>query len=404
MLGGCASAPSTKFPQLDPAEITREDQVEIEDLLTAEGASVLSKIEKIEPEKVESKKPGAAELIPETTASKDEGKFDDVYVPKAKGLALVQTSHAIRVQENRHEVKEWIHYFSTKDKERFARFFERGARYKELVASILKTEGVPPEIFYLGLIESGYVTHAKSHASAVGIWQFIQGTGRRYGLRVNRYVDERKDPVRATRAAARYLRDLYEQFQSWELAMAAYNAGEGRIAQAIRRGGTRDYWQLSHRGYLPAETKDYVPKFMAAVAIGQRPAYYGFKKSTEDEYPDLVGVEFPSFITVRSIAHLAKMKSEDITAINPHLTHGVIPPTPRSKYVLWVDEEQATRLKHVSRRIASVIYKAPASPREKIQYSRSHPKAKSRTVASHSSPRPAHTHKVSKAARNMARR
>ena len=119
------------------------------------------------------------------------------------------------------------------------------------------------------MIESGYSTGAKSWASAVGIWQFIRGTGKRYGLKINKYVDERKDPVRATRAAARYLASLYRVYQNWELAMSAYNAGEGRVLGAIMRGHTRDFWELSRKKLLPRETRNYVPKMMAAVKIGQ---------------------------------------------------------------------------------------------------------------------------------------
>lgn len=384
ILGGCSSQPKRSFPTVSPNEITREDQVEIEDLLTAEAIGVVGSDGNLKPD---------AAVVEIPPVSKDEGKFDDAKVPKkAKHLALVQTSHAIRVQTSKTSVKEWVNYFTTKDRERFARFIERGARYKDLVSSILKAEGVPPEIFYLGVIESGYVTHAKSHASAVGIWQFIKNTGKRYGLRVNRYVDERRDPVRATRAAARYLRDLYEQFNSWELALAAYNAGEGRIAQAIKRGKSRDYWRLSHLGFLPAETQDYVPKFMAAVWIGQHPAQYGFKKTTNQEYPDLVGVEFPSFVTVRSIAKVSRISKDDLELVNPHLSQGVIPPTARSKYVLWVNEEHASKLRSVSRRLASVLQarlqkgrtidsdhrrsRSVAVTRERVRYTRSHPQAK----------------------------
>ncbi|MCM0606122.1 MAG: lytic transglycosylase domain-containing protein [Xanthomonadaceae bacterium] len=375
ILGGCASTPTKTFPKHDPNDITREDQVEIEDLLTAESLQVVGADEV----KVDTA------AIPETTApSKDEGKFDDVQVPKAKNLALVQTSHAIRVQTIKTSVKKWVTFFTTKDRERFARFIERGARYKDLVSSILKAEGVPPEIFYLGVIESGYVTHAKSHASAVGIWQFIKGTGQRYGLRVNKYVDERRDPVRATRAAARYLRDLYGQFNSWELALAAYNCGEGRIASVIRRAGTRDYWKLAHLGFLPEETQDYVPKFMAAVWIGQHPAQYGFQKTTKEEYPDLVGVEFPSFITLRSIAQVSRLGIESLELVNPHLSRGVIPPTSRSKYVLWVSEDQASKLKTVSHKLAQVLkdrtHRAIAQAKEHVKYTRSHQKSKTRII------------------------
>ena len=112
-------------------------------------------------------------------------------------------------------VKKWIHFFTVKDHERFQRFLDRGERYREMITKVLQDLDVPPDIFYLAMIESGFAVHARSHASAVGVWQFIRGTGKRYGLRIDHYVDERKDPVRATVAAAAYLKDLHNVFQIW---------------------------------------------------------------------------------------------------------------------------------------------------------------------------------------------
>lgn len=359
-MGGCsftAKRPSPGSIGGSPIEITEADKVEVEDMLSS--------------------------------YKDDEGAWDDVYVPKKKGLALVPTSHAIPLEIHKPQVRKWIQYFTVQDHDRFARFLYRGAHYKDLVSRILKAEGVPAEIFYLGIIESGYVTHARSRASAVGIWQFIQGTGRSYGLRVNPYVDERRDPVRATRAAARYLKDLHERFDSWPLALAAYNSGEGRVAGAIKRGRTKDYWRLSNLGFLPNETADYVPKFMAAVWIGQHPAQYGFKKSLDESYPDLLGVELPGHITLRSVARVSGIKYEELKSVNPHLLRGVVPPTKRGKYVLWVEEEKAAAVKQVSRRLASLKRSKPIVYRRRptrkvasrsIRIRKAHPKVNRRVV------------------------
>ena len=131
----------------------------------------------------------------------------------------------------------------------------------------LHEEGVPAELAYLPIIESGFSMHAVSHAGAVGPWQFVRGTGERYGLRIDGYVDERRDPEKATRAAARYLRDLYERFGDWHLALAGYNSGEGNIERIQNWKGCEDYWEMSDRGYLPNETSEFVPRFLAAVEV-----------------------------------------------------------------------------------------------------------------------------------------
>jgi|GEM_PF-730190 len=233
-------------------------------------------------------------------------------------------------------VNQWIHYFSERDKERFIRMLERGSKYKEVVQNILQENGLPKELFYLALIESGFVTHARSHASAVGVWQFIKGTGKRYGLITNSSVDERRDPIRATEAAARYLRELYEVFQSWELSLAAYNCGEYRVLGAIMRGGTRDFWKLQQKGLLPKETQNYVPKFRAAALIGESPETYGISYNPAPiKYPELETVEVPSPISLKSLAQASGVELETLKTYNPHLLSGVTPSN-YNRYEVWV--------------------------------------------------------------------
>jgi len=239
-------------------------------------------------------------------------------------------------------VDKWINFFSDSDQSRFQRHLNRASPYEKVVKSILKSKGLPPEIFYLGIVESGYRTDAKSTAQAVGVWQFIKGTGKRYGLKMNSYVDERRDPYRSTEAAALYLKDLYNVFNSWELALAAYNAGEGRILRAVMRGKSRNFWDLANGGFLPEETLNYVPKFIAVATLGENPGKYGLVKNSENfTLPDLEIVEVPHSTRISTLAKQAGLSSEVLTDVNPQLLRGMTPPFEKT-YHLWVPR------KHVS--------------------------------------------------------
>ncbi|MEK6624003.1 MAG: LysM peptidoglycan-binding domain-containing protein [Bdellovibrionota bacterium] len=255
-------------------------------------------------------------------------------------LDIDKTIQKIDVSANLY-VEDWIDFFSRRDSERFVRMLERGSVYKEVVQNILAENGLPKELFYLAMIESGFVTHAKSRARAVGVWQFMKGTSKRYGLSTNGHVDERRDPIRATEAAAKYLRELYEVFQSWDLALAAYNCGEHRVLGAVMRGGTRDFWKLYEKGLLPKETRNYVPKFRAAVLVGENPSQYGIDvKVPAVIYPDLEAVEVPSPVSLTEVALRAGMDVTDIKKYNPHLTGGMTPPQ-YDRYEVWVPTPQA---------------------------------------------------------------
>ena len=199
----------------------------------------------------------------------------------------------ITLEENKF-VKVWIDYFTKYDRERLKRFLKRGQQFKEIVQNTLKENDLPQELYYLAMIESGYQNHARSSAQAVGVWQFISGTATRYGLKVDHFVDERKDPIRSTEAAAKYLRDLYNVFGSWHLAMAAYNAGEMRVLRAIFKARTRNFWELVESKALPRETSEYVPKFIAMSLIAENPEKYSLEIDDNIvSYPSLKAVEVP---------------------------------------------------------------------------------------------------------------
>ncbi len=227
-------------------------------------------------------------------------------------------------------VQFWIDFLKGRNKDRTHLWLEREGMYGEFIRSQLRARGMPEDLFYLALIESGLSNRAVSHAAAVGIWQFIAETGRRYGLEVSAYVDERRDPVAATESALDYLEYLYDRFGSWYLAAAGYNSGENRVGRIMRqltgseRGTDADYWRIAHR--LPRETRDYVPLMLAAGFIGKDPAAYGFH-GIEHQVPLAFDkVEVGGEISLAAVAEAGGVTEAVVRELNPHLIRGVTPP------------------------------------------------------------------------------
>jgi len=222
-------------------------------------------------------------------------------------------------------VEKWIAYFQGRGRGHMERYLARSTRYEKLMKKVLRDNGLPEDLFYIALIESGFTSNATSHAAAVGYWQFIRGTGKRYGLDINAFVDERRDPVFATQAAAEYFKGLYSVFGSWYLAMASYNVGENRVKREVMNHYTRDFWELARKKRLPKETINYVPKFIAAKMIGKDPAKYGF--GDIDYLPpiefDHVTVTQP--VNLRQMAEKMNLNYEDFKALNPKFKGEVAP-------------------------------------------------------------------------------
>lgn len=193
-------------------------------------------------------------------------------------------------------VQKWMNYFTGKGRPHFEKYLQRSEYFIPYLLPILKEHQAPLDLVYLSMIESGFNNHAKSHARAVGAWQFISATGRRYGLRVDWWVDERRDVAKSTAAAARYLLDLYRMFRNWELAAAAYNAGESKIDRAIRKHRTNDFWQLARYRFLRSETRNYVPKLMAAALLAKNRTLFGFQKTYDQ--PLIAEGEEPSPVEI----------------------------------------------------------------------------------------------------------
>ncbi|RKY60533.1 MAG: hypothetical protein DRP96_05605 [Candidatus Neomarinimicrobiota bacterium] len=229
------------------------------------------------------------------------------------------------------QIERIIEYFQTKEHDRFQKWLNNAGRYRAHMLPILKEFGLPEEIFYLALIESGYNPVAYSYAHAAGPWQFIASTGAIYGLKRNWWVDERRDPIKSTYAAAKYLKKLYDEFDDWFLALAAYNTGELRVWRAIRREGTRDYWKLRS---LPKQTRNYIPTLMAGMTIALNPEKYGFTNTPDDPWKwDEVTVK--GCYEFEDIARVSGISSTVLKEYNPELRRWMTPPETDS-YVLRV--------------------------------------------------------------------
>ncbi len=223
-------------------------------------------------------------------------------------------------------VEKNISIFTKKIKEKFSLWLSRSGRYLELMKRILKEKDIPEEIVLLPLIESGFNPYAYSPKRAVGYWQFIASTAKRHGLEINWWKDERRDPVKSTLAAADYLKDLYRKFGSWNLAIAAYNAGEGKILKALDRAKTDDYWSLLGTKYIKRETKEYVPKFIAASLIANNPQDFGFVDLEYHPPLEYDEVTIKSPVDLEIIAECAETTIETIRELNPELRRWCTPP------------------------------------------------------------------------------
>lgn len=242
----------------------------------------------------------------------------------------------------------WLSYFTKRDQERFKRHLKNGYKYKQLVFHILKEHGLPTDLFYVGLIESGYNSRIKSHAGAAGPWQFMPKTARHYGLRVDKYVDERWNIYKSTHAAARYFSDLYNIFGSWELAMCAYNAGEYRIIGAIRKGRTRNYLDLVRKKLIPKETAYYIPKVAAARQLVQSEEKFGFFHGNDKDslYGNAALVEVNQSFSLNTLSKLSKVSISTLKEMNPDIrndhvrvkgAYGVLVPKAHAQSLASID-------------------------------------------------------------------
>lgn len=234
-------------------------------------------------------------------------------------------------------VEQAIEFFQTKGRSNFETWLSRYGVYSNLIIDILKDNGLPEELVFHSMVESGLNPKAYSRAHAAGLWQFVSSTARRYGLVRTWWVDERRDPVKSTRAAADYLKDLFIEFDDWYLALAAYNAGTGRVNRAVRLHQTRDFWRLSS---LPRETRNHVPTFLAAAVISRDPERYGFRVPESDPLTfDEVVLENSADLSV--IARSSDISLEQLREYNPELRQFATPPD--QPYTLRLPEGTRTQ-------------------------------------------------------------
>ncbi len=331
LLWGCSpvlqkSSSSSSSPPPTPDLISQDQLVYfLEDsrgvtlgkIVEEELAQTLEKEELDPPAKEEIPLPSPAESV--TLENDDSVSTEELKIVKQ------EIEYDFPITINSH-VEFFLDKFQNSMHKTFEKWLERSGRYLPMIQEELRKANMPLDLAYLPMIESGYRLTAYSRAKAVGPWQFMHATGRAYGLDIDNYIDERRDPIKSTHAAISFLSDLYAEFDSWELAVAAYNAGGGRVRQAIRKKGSRDFWQLIKGSQLKNETKYYVPKLIAAIIIAKDPESYGFKNIAYEEPLAFETLEVPRWTTMEALAVACEAPLEEIHNLNRQLRRAITPP------------------------------------------------------------------------------
>jgi peptidoglycan lytic transglycosylase D len=298
-----------------PTEIRSDDRVqhELERVLEGVNRPELAALQSDNPAPQQKAEPAPIDEVSDATPPVDPNV-------KAQAEAEIQATHSDLPLMLTDPVAGFINYFSTtKGHETLQHALERGGRYREMIESTLREEGVPEELIYLAQAESGFHPLALSRVGARGMWQFMASRARGYGLQHNLWVDERQDPEKSTRAAAHHLKDLYNQFGDWYLAMAAYNSGPGTVQSAVRRTGYADFWELYKRNVLPKETRNYVPIILAVTIMAKNPSQYGLEDIVPEQPVPYDAVKIDYSVDLRLVAQCIDVPPATLQDLNPSL-------------------------------------------------------------------------------------
>jgi membrane-bound lytic murein transglycosylase D len=357
-----------------PAETTPPEETEA----SQESEDVDSNLVPLEPE-----------LEPEMTASPTDtpATEDQAEAPKEESIETVQSTES---EENQgplynipvvidQTVQSHIRFFNTSIRDRFEQWLLRLNRYRPLVEDIFAEFDLPSDLVHLSLVESGFNPYAYSRAKATGPWQFMKGTGKIYGLRIDHYVDERRDPIKSTIAAARYLRDLYDLFGTWPLAMAAYNAGEGKVQRALNKAQAESFSEISRTKLIRGETKQYVPRIMAATIIARNLDQYGFNQVPVAPHVfEEVVVTRP--LHFRAISNVTGIPYSELRLLNPELRRDATPPNDTA-YHLKVPVGTSAKVLKLLERVPT--YKFPPQRTQVRQTRQSRPSRQGKAGSSH---------------------
>jgi membrane-bound lytic murein transglycosylase D len=297
-----------------PAEIRSDERVqhELERVLESVNRPEMAALQSDNPSAQQKAEPAPIDEVNEVTPPVDAGV-------KAQAEAEIKATHSDLPLMLTDPVAGYINYFSGRGRDTLQNALERGGRYREMIESTLREEGVPQELIYLAQAESGFHPLALSRVGARGMWQFMSSRARGYGLKRNLWVDERQDPEKATRAAARHLKDLYNQFGDWYLAMAAYNSGPGSVQSAVKRTGYADFWELYKRNVLPKETRNYVPIILAVTIMAKNPAQYGLDNIVPAQPVPHDTVKIDYSVDLRLAAQCLNISPATLQDLNPSL-------------------------------------------------------------------------------------
>jgi membrane-bound lytic murein transglycosylase D len=341
---GHSTEPAAITPRVD-AEIAVDNDSELSE--TVEGAQPLDMNNESDDTSPESEQIKAIELEGlQSSGQWEEGE-------PADEIEEAEAQYDFPITINR-QVEYYLDFFQNKNHETFARWLARSTAYLPFIKERLREEGLPQDLAYLAMIESGFSQTARSRARAVGMWQFIRGTARNYGLKVNSYLDERRDPVKSTRAAVEYLSELHGEFDSWYLAVAAYNAGEGNIKRAMRKHGTANFWELAQGRHLRLETKRYVPKLIAAIIIAKNPKKYGFDDVEYQPPFTYETAEAPRWTALKAVSLAGNVDVQELQNLNRELLKPFTPPD-SSTYPLRVPVGKKTAVEKNLCRVHAIV-------------------------------------------------